>query len=107
MELQAISKRQSTLLDFIVREYVQTATPIPSALVTKKSKLKVSPATIRNEMNSLEEQGFLEQRHTSGGRVPTDKAYRYYVNQLLSNPGKLILDPKDKKIISAALDRAG
>jgi transcriptional regulator of heat shock response len=107
MEFIAISKRQSALLDFIVREYVQTAKPIPSALVTTKSKLKVSPATIRNEMNSLEEQGFLEQRHTSGGRVPTDKAYRYYVNELLSHPGKLTLDPKDKKIISAALDKAG
>ena len=107
MELQAISKRQSTLLDFIVREYVQTAKPIPSAIVNKKAKLKVSPATIRNEMNSLEEQGFLEQRHTSGGRVPTDKAYRFYVNQLLSNPGKLTLNTNDKKIISAALDRAG
>ena len=107
MELQAISKRQSTLLDFIVREYVQTAKPIPSAVVNKKAKLKVSPATIRNEMNTLEEQGFLEQRHTSGGRVPTDKAYRFYVNQLLSNPGKLTLNANDKKIISAALDRAG
>ncbi len=107
MELSATSKRQKTLLDFIVQEYVQTAKPIPSAVVNKKAKLKVSPATIRNEMNTLEEQGFLEQRHTSGGRVPTDKAYRFYVNQLLSNPGKLTLNANDKKIISAALDRAG
>jgi len=102
-----ISKRQNTLLDFIIREYVKTAKPISSVLVCKKSKLKVSPATIRSEMNRLEENGFLEQRHTSGGRVPTDKAYRYYVNQLLSHPEQLDIDKKDKKGISQALSKAG
>lgn len=95
------------MLDFIIREYVKTAKPIPSALVCKKSKLKVSPATIRNEMNYLEENGFLEQRHTSGGRVPTDKAYRYYVNQLLSHPNQLEVKTEDKKDIASALSKAG
>lgn len=102
-----VTKRQNTLLDFIIREYVKTAKPIPSALVCKKSKLKVSPATIRNEMNYLEENGYLEQRHTSGGRVPTDKAYRYYVNQLLSHPSQFEVDIQDKKDIAKALTRAG
>lgn len=103
----SVSKRQNTLLDFIIREYVKTAKPIPSALVCKKSKLKVSPATIRNEMNHLEEGGYLEQRHTSGGRVPTDKAYRYYVNQLLSHPSRLDVKPENKKDITKALFKAG
>src|SRR3990167_3993287 len=102
-----VTKRQNTLLDFIIREYVKTAKPIPSALVCKKSKLKVSPATIRGEMNYLEEQGYLEQRHTSGGRVPTDKAYRYYVNQLLSHPNQLEVNREDKKDITKALSKAG
>ncbi len=102
-----VSKRQNSLLDFIIRQYVKTAKPIPSALVYRKSKLHVSPATIRNEMNYLEENGFLEQRHTSGGRVPTDKAYRYYVNQLLSHPSQLEVDSQDKKDIAKALTKAG
>lgn len=102
-----VTNRQNILLDFIIREYVKTAKPIPSALVCKKSKLKVSPATIRNEMNYLEENGFLEQRHTSGGRVPTDKAYRYYVNQLLSHPNQLEVNSEDKKDITSALSKAG
>ena len=80
-----ISKRQEKLLDFVVREYVRTAKPIGSALVADKSHLHFSPATIRNEMNDLESQGFLVQLHTSGGRVPTDKAYMYYVNLLIEN----------------------
>ena len=102
-----VTKRQNTLLDFIIREYVRTAKPIPSVLVYKKSKLKVSPATIRNEMNYLEENGYLEQRHTSGGRVPTDKAYRYYVNQLLSHHNQLEVNLEDKKDITKALAKAG
>ena len=100
-----VSKRQNTLLDFIICEYVKTAKPIPSALVCKKSRLRVSPATIRNEMNYLEENGYLEQRHTSGGRVPTDKAYRYYVNQLLSQPHQLEVKPQDKKILPELLSK--
>lgn len=80
-----ISKRQEKLLDFVVREYVRTAKPIGSVLAADKSHLHLSPATIRNEMNELEQQGFLVQLHTSGGRVPTDKAYRYYVDLLLEN----------------------
>ena len=102
-----VTKRQNILLDFIIREYVKTAKPIPSALVYKKSRLHVSPATIRSEMNYLEENGFLEQRHTSGGRVPTDKAYRYYVNQLLSHPNQLEVNKEDKKDIAKALSKAG
>lgn len=102
-----ISKRQNQLLDFIIREYVKTAKPIPSVLVQRKSHLHVSPATIRSEMNYLEGRGFLEQRHTSGGRVPTDKAYRYYVNQLLSHSNQLEVKTEDKKDISKALSKAG
>lgn len=102
-----LSKRQEILLNSLILEYVKTARPVPSALLSKKAGLKVSPATIRNDLNMLEEQGYLAQLHTSGGRVPTDMAYRYYVNRLLNNPGKLTTSIQDKKIISEALKKAG
>jgi heat-inducible transcriptional repressor len=102
----SISRRQNTLLDFVIREYVKTAKPIPSVLVYKKSRLHVSPATIRTEMNQLEEQGYLEQRHTSGGRVPTDKAYRYFVNNLLASE-QAVVPSEDQRQIRSALVSAG
>lgn len=92
------------LLNFVIKEYVQTAKPVPSLLVTRKTKLKVSPATIRNDMNDLEEQGYLAQLHTSGGRVPTNRAYRYFVNQLLDKPVSLKSpNKKDTNKIAEAL----
>ncbi|MBX4190278.1 DeoR family transcriptional regulator [Candidatus Parcubacteria bacterium] len=97
-----LSNRQNSLLNFVIREYIRTAKPVGSSLVCKKTKLKVSPATIRNDMNELEEQGLLIQLHTSGGRVPTDRAYRHYVNSIIQ---KLDLEPepKDKKKIKQVL----
>src|SRR6185369_5423699 len=100
-----ISPRQQKLLNFLIQEYVRTAKPVPSALIAKKTKLKASPATIRNDMNDLEEQGYLAQLHTSGGRVPTDRAYRHYVNQLLAKPDSIKTDPKDRKKIAQALSK--
>lgn len=70
-----------------------------SSLIAKKAGFDLSSATIRNEMGELEKVGYLAQRHTSGGRVPTDKAYRYYVNLLLENNVSIDLDAKDKKKI--------
>lgn len=102
-----ISKRQESLLNFIIKEYIQTAKPVSSALVSKKTKFKVSPATIRNDMNDLEERGLLIQRHISGGRIPTDKAYRFYVNQLLAKPVRTAISPRDKRSITVALAKAG
>jgi len=102
-----LSKRQQILLNSLILEYVKTARPVPSALLSKKSGLKVSSATIRSDLNNLEELGYLAQLHTSGGRVPTDMAYRYYVNQLLNNPEKLAISRQNKKTISIALAKAG
>lgn len=80
-----LSNRQLNLLDFIIREYINSAKPVGSALVSKKSGFKLSPATIRNEMNELEGMNLLSHLHTSGGRVPTDKAYRLFVEDLIRN----------------------
>src|SRR3989344_1096596 len=91
--------RQIKLLDFIIREHVKTAKPVGSALIAKRAGFKLSSATLRNEMGELEKAGYLAQLHTSGGRVPTDKAYRYYVNSLLENDVGLEPKAKDKSRI--------
>jgi len=80
--------RQVQLLDFIIREYIRTAKPVGSSLVSKKTSFGISPATIRNEMYELEGCGYLTQLHISGGRVPTDRAYRYFVENLMDDEQK-------------------
>ena len=79
---KALSDRQKTLLDTIVREYVSSASPVSSLFIEKNFDFNVSPATIRNEMQKLTESGYLFQPHTSAGRVPTDKGYRLFVDNL-------------------------
>lgn len=76
-----LSKRRQELLKLIVEEYIKTANPVGSSGLC--DKLKCSSATIRNEMASLEEMGYLEKTHTSSGRVPSEKGYRYYVDDLM------------------------
>lgn len=78
-----LKERQRTILRSAVREYVRTARPISSQYLTQKYKFGFSPATVRNELYELDEAGFLEQPHTSAGRIPTDKGYRFYVNEIL------------------------
>lgn len=79
-----ITKRQNKILKAIIREYVKTALPVSSGCLASKNNFNLSAATIRNEMAVLEEQGLIEQPHTSSGRVPTDQGYRYFVDYLLS-----------------------
>ncbi|MDA2936042.1 hypothetical protein MYX06_02395 [Patescibacteria group bacterium AH-259-L05] len=76
-----MTKRQQKLLQCIIGEYIETAQPVGSACVT--NKLKVSSATIRNEMASLTEEGYLSQPHTSAGRTPTVQGFEYYIEHLL------------------------
>lgn len=78
-----LDDRKLRVLSAIVQDYVQTAEPVSSRTIVKKYKLGVSPATVRNEMSDLEELGYLEQPHTSAGRVPSDKGYRLYVDKLM------------------------
>lgn len=78
-----LNERKLKILQAIIQDYIHTAEPIGSRTLTKRYDLGVSPATIRNEMADLEELGFLMQPHTSAGRVPSDKAYRLYVDTLL------------------------
>lgn len=79
-----LDERKRRILQAIVDDYVSTAEPVGSRTIARKYDLGVSPATIRNEMADLEVLGFLEQLHTSSGRIPSAKGYRFYVDALLS-----------------------
>jgi len=77
-----ISERQSLILNKIVQDYINSARPVSSQLLEKRHKFRISPATIRIEMQKLTDHGFLYQPHTSAGRIPTDKGFRFFVNHL-------------------------
>lgn len=79
-----ITLRQKDILDKIVGEYISSAQPVSSQLLEKKYGFSICPATIRIEMKKLTENGYLYQPHTSAGRAPTDKGYRFFVDNLLS-----------------------
>jgi heat-inducible transcriptional repressor len=78
-----LTERQRLILSAIVDDYIRSAEPVGSRSISKRGDVGFSPATIRNEMSDLEEMGFLEQPHTSAGRIPSHKGYRYYVDHLL------------------------
>ena len=82
---QILGERDARVLEAVVEEFVQSAEPVGSRFLTKRHSFGISPATIRNVMADLEELGFLVQPHTSAGRKPTDKGYRYYVDHLMSS----------------------
>src|SRR5690242_11133907 len=84
--MQTLDKRSRDVLVAVIAEYVRTAEPVGSRAVARRHIRGLSPATIRNVMADLEEMGYLNQPHTSAGRVPTDKAYRFYVDQLQRMP---------------------
>ena len=78
-----LDMRKMRILQAIIDDYILTATPVGSRTVSKKSDIALSSATIRNVMSDLEEMGYLEQPHTSAGRIPSEKAYRLYVNSIM------------------------
>jgi heat-inducible transcriptional repressor len=89
-----LPERRAAILRLIVSDYIQTAAPIGSEALVQRHKLEVSSATIRNEMARLEEEGFISHPHTSAGRVPSDKGYRYFVEALIGEPDL----PRDEKL---------
>ena len=95
-----LTERKLKILQAIISDYVRSAEPVGSRTLSKRFDLGISPATIRNEMSDLEEMGYLTHPHTSAGRVPSDKAYRLYVNSLME---KQELTPVEKKIIAEKL----
>ena len=99
-----LDDRKIKVLHAIINSYIVSAEPIGSRTISKKYDLGVSSATIRNEMSDLEELGYLNKPHTSAGRVPSDKAYRLYVNQILKAE-KLKMDLKKKEEIKKVLTK--
>lgn len=90
-----LTEREKRVLEAVIRTYVDTAEPAGSRTVTRRFKLGVSPATVRNTMADLEEKGYLYHPHTSAGRIPTDLAYRFFVDQLVQ-PAALSVKERDR-----------
>ena len=81
--MSKLNERKQNILQAIIQDYLATAEPVGSRYISRRYKLGVSPATIRNEMADLEEEGYIKQPYTSAGRIPSDKGYRYYVDNLM------------------------
>jgi len=95
-----LDERKRRILHSIIDDYIDTAEPIGSRTVARKYEIGLSSATIRNEMADLEEMGYLAQPHTSAGRIPSDKGYRLYVNELMN---KYEMQPGEVETIKEAL----
>lgn len=102
MLYEDLNEREKTILRSIVQQFILTASPVGSRNITRKFDVGVSPATVRNIMSDLEESGFINHPHTSAGRIPTDKGYRYYVDTLMEIQK---LKNSDKGIIEKSLDQ--
>jgi heat-inducible transcriptional repressor len=102
MLYEDLNDREKTILRSIVQQFILTASPVGSRNITKKFDVGVSPATVRNIMSDLEDSGFINHPHTSAGRIPTDKGYRYYVDTLMEIQK---LKSSDKGIIDKSLDQ--
>jgi len=79
-----MDSRKQELLKLVIESYVDTADPVGSRFLVSNNDLKVSEATVRNEMRDLEQEGYLAQPHTSAGRIPTEKGYQFYIKNLLT-----------------------
>jgi heat-inducible transcriptional repressor len=95
-----LTEREKIILRYIIEDFIQTANPVGSRYISKKTDIKLSPATIRNVMSDLEDLFYITHPHVSGGRVPTDKGYRYFVDELMDiEPLKSNEKTKIKKMV--------
>lgn len=99
-----LTERRSRILGLVIEEYVDSAVPVGSEAIVRKYRLPVSSATIRNEMARLEEDGYVTHPHTSAGRVPSDKGYRYYIEDLMEERE---LTQEEKETIRHQFHQAG
>ena len=93
-----LSERKQKILDAIIRTYLETGEPVGSRTISKYTDLNLSSATIRNEMADLEEMGYIVQPHTSAGRIPSDKGYRLYVDEIIRTKDQEVSEIKDVMI---------
>ncbi|MDI6698044.1 MAG: heat-inducible transcriptional repressor HrcA [Candidatus Saccharicenans sp.] len=109
MSYSRLENKEKIILNLTVASYLETGKPVSSGLLAQKLNFKISPATIRNAMASLEKEGYLFQPHTSAGRLPTDEGIRFYVNTLLvetlrATPDDLRIYPEELNVGSGELD---
>ncbi len=93
--MQELDERKTRILNAIIRNYLDTGEPVGSRTISKYSDLNLSSATIRNEMSDLEELGYILQPHTSAGRIPSDKGYRFYVDNLMKEKDQEVTEMKE------------
>ena len=96
-----LNERKQKILEAIIRNYMETGEPVGSRTVSKYTDLNLSSATIRNEMSDLEEMGYILQPHTSAGRIPSDKAYRLYVDTMLQRKDEEVAEMKELMVEKA------
>ena len=96
-----LDDRKKKVLQAIIEEYINTAEPVSSNALTNNYGLNYSSATIRNEMAELEKSGYLDKTHTSSGRIPSEKGYRYYVDELINDNN---ISMEEIKYISSKLE---
>ncbi|MFO7445807.1 MAG: heat-inducible transcriptional repressor HrcA [Ignavibacteriaceae bacterium] len=97
-----LNDREKSILRYVIQQFILTALPVGSRNITKRYDVGVSPATVRNIMADLEESGFINHPHTSAGRIPTDKGYRFYVDSLMNIQQ---LRSSEKGIINKSIDK--
>ena len=90
-----LDDRKTIILQAIIRNYLETGEPVGSRTISKYTDLNLSSATIRNEMSDLEEMGYIIQPHTSAGRIPSDKGYRFYVDTMMATREQEVNEMKD------------
>ena len=100
-----MTPRQQKILSAIVEQYAEVASPVGSSLLARA--FDVSSATIRAEMADLERNGYITQPHTSAGRVPTDKGYRVYVNNLTENSNNVLPERRAEQALTSRVHSAG
>lgn len=96
--IQELNERKTRILQAVIKNYLATGEPVGSRTISKYTDLKLSSATIRNEMADLEELGYILQPHTSAGRIPSDKGYRWYVDSLMTERIQEVTDMKEQMI---------
>lgn len=90
-----LDERKTKILQAIIRNYLETGEPVGSRTISKYTDLNLSSATIRNEMADLEEMGYILQPHTSAGRIPSDKGYRFYVDAMMEEKEREVIEMKE------------
>lgn len=93
--MEHLDERKTKILKAIIKTYLETGEPVGSRTISKYTDLNLSSATIRNEMSDLEELGYIVQPHTSAGRIPSDKGYRFYVDNLMEEKDREVSEMKD------------